>query len=147
MRYRLECHDRNGGEPYTIEQEGRSPEAAMSLAMMSGHAAVRVLDDVPPTPRRGEGRGGVGEHPAVPSAPRAPLAPTPGLGVTGFILVCLGLVLSCIPFVALPLAAVGVVVAAISRPHTGLRSAAIVVGAVAMVFAAVAVVGWILLVP
>lgn len=148
MRYRLECHDRNGGEPYIHEQEARTPEAALSLAMMSGHAAVRVLDDTRPTPAPPQRTFAIREVPPMGVGElKSPAPATGGLGVAGFILACVGIVTSCFPIISAPLAIIGLVLALVSRPHTGLRTAAIVVGVVGLVFSALALGAWIALIP
>lgn len=136
MRYRIECEDRNTGEAYVIEQEARSPEAALRLAMLAGHAALRPAEDRPAP-----------LHAARPVVAKPPVGTAAdGRSVAGLVVSCLALALCCVP-VALPLAVVGIALGASGARPGGIRSAAIAVGVVAAVLAGFSLAAWIVVWP
>ncbi|GJQ28578.1 MAG: hypothetical protein HBSAPP03_04620 [Phycisphaerae bacterium] len=136
MRYRVRCEDRNTGRGYVIEQEGRSPQAALSLAMMAGHNALGLADDQT-APR-------VGSSVAAATPARAA---ADGKAITSMILSCLALVLCCVPPLSVPLALLGLVFGVFAPSGSGVRAAGIVIGVVALVLSGFAVVAWIALSP
>lgn len=129
MRYRVTCRDRSTGEPYALDYDARSIQAAEHLALLSGHDVTGVAQvdhaDAP-------GRPGTSAPPA--ARPDAPARHTPHArppadtrAIIGLALGCVGILASCVPIIGLPVNLVGLVFGILSPQRGGVRTAGIIV--------------------
>ncbi|CAG1009776.1 hypothetical protein PHYC_03746 [Phycisphaerales bacterium] len=140
MKYRVECEDRNTGQTYFVDFDARSVEAAINLAMLSGHLPTH---ESAPQPAAGS--------PAQPISIRsAPLAPTHAFrpiqsdrrAIAALILASIAVLASWIPLIGLALGLTSLALALYSRTATAIRTSAIIVAAASLILALAALFFW-----
>lgn len=135
MRFRITCRDRSTGQPYTVEYDARSLQAAEHLALLAGHdvTAVAQVDPADAPGRPGSPAPSAARHD--PSARLAPDAPptTDTRAVISLALGCVGILAACVPIIGLPVNLAGLVFGLLSPQRGGVRTAGIVVCSVGLV--------------
>lgn len=121
MRYRITCRDRSTGEPYTVEYDARSLQAAEHLALLAGHDVTGVAQVDPADP---PGRPG---SPAPTAAHPDLRRPTDTRAIISLALGCVGILAACVPIIGLPVNLAGLVFGILSTQRGGVRTAGIIV--------------------
>lgn len=126
MKYRVECEDRNTGKPYVVEFDARSAQAAVNLAMLSGHLPTRPIDAEP--------GGGPAPMPGTrPMAAPRPFAPADRRAMVALVIASIGCLAAVLPLLGLLLGVTALALAMAVRTPGAIRTAAIVMSAVALV--------------
>ncbi len=127
MRYRVTCRDRSTGEPYALDYDARSIQAAEHLALLAGHDVTGVDHaDEHDAPARPAPRPSAPSPAGSPSRPRAG-PPADTRAIIGLALGCVGILAACVPIIGLPVNLVGLVFGILSPQRGGVRTAGIIV--------------------